>query len=234
MNKYLTILLAFLATTIEAHAQLYIGVHGGTTLPTGYYAESKMSDGEWLLNGGHQFKCGAGQGFTAGLDLAYVMPFLSELSLLLEGEYMQSEPNEDVKKYHSLHYPDGDYTLPKYRNIPILLGFRYCYPLGKYYDLYGEALGGVNIRSITPYTRGLVVSNYENATTMALRFGAGIVVRDLVTLGASYSVMGKTPLEGDYTPYNTKYTSINPTMVSICLGFRINPFKGLSRHVQDY
>lgn len=234
MNKYLTLLVFVLGMTVTANAQLYVGLHGGITLPSGYYAESKMSDGEWLLDGTNQFKVGAGKGFAAGLDIAYAMPFLSELSILLEGEFMQSEPNTDVKKYHEAHADDYEYILPKYRHIPIFLGFRYSYPLGKYYDLYGEALGGVNIRSITPYTRGLYYATYENSTTIGFRIGAGIIVCDMVTLGASYSMLGKSPLEGNYTSTNTKYYKINPTLVSICLGFRINPFKGLSRHVQDY
>ena len=234
LNSQFSIFLLLCLAAPAAKAQVYIGVHGGVTLPSGFYADSKMSDYEWMLAGGHQLKGGAGKGFSAGIDVAYAMPFLSDLSVILEAEFMQSEPNADVKKYHEAHN-DIDHTLPKYRNIPILAGVRYSYPIGKYYDLYGEALGGVNIRSITPYTYGASVFTYDNATTMAFRLGAGVIVRDLVSLGASFSMMGKAPLEGDYSlPSFTKYTSLNPTMVSITLGFRINPFKGLTRHVQDF
>lgn len=218
-----------------ARAQLYIGLHGGATLPTGYYADSKLADGEWMLQGTNQMKVGAGAGFSAGLDVAYAMPFLTDLSVIVEAEFMQSEPNKDVKEWHSKHGTEGEYTLPKYRNIPILAGVRYSYPIGKYYDLFGEVLGGVNIRTITPYTKGLITNTYDNATTMAFRIGAGIVVRDMVTLGAGFTSLGKAPLTGDYdSAADQKYNIVKATMVTVSLGFRINVIKGLNRTVQDY
>lgn len=235
MKRILTLLLTLCCLALPAaRAQLYIGLHGGATLPTGFYADSKMSDYEWMLNGGHQSKAGAGTGYAVGLDVAYAMPFLSDLSVLLEGEFMQSEPNKDVQKYHDIHYPEGGCILPKYRNIPILIGMRYSYPIGKYYDLYGEVLGGANIRMITPYTFSTSVYTYENATTLAFRVGAGIVVRDMVTLGAGFSTLGRAELAGDYSYYDTKFYTMNPTMVTVSLGFRINAVKGLTRNVQDY
>lgn len=234
MNKHLTLLALFIGIAVAAHGQLYIGVHGGATLSTGYYAESKMSDGEWLLDGTNQFKVGAGDGFLTGLDVAYAMPFLSDLTVLLEAEFMQGSVNSDVKKYHNAHANDYEAVLPKFRNIPLLLGARYSYPLGQYYDLYGEVLGGVNIRMITPYERGVNVATYENATTIGFRFGAGIIIRDMVTIGASYTMLGNAPLEGDYNIGNTAFTKLNPTLVTISAGFRLNPFKGLTRNVQDF
>ena len=235
MKRLFTIFLTLCCLAFPAaKAQLYVGLHGGATLPTGMYADSKMSDYEWMLNGGHQSKAGAGTGFAVGLDVAYAMPFLSDLSVVLEGEFMQSEPNSDVKKYHSLHYSEGDCILPKYRNIPILLGLRYSYPIGKYYDLYGELLGGVNIRMITPYSIYTSQYTYENATTFAYRIGVGVVVRDMVSLGAGFSVLGRAELKGDYSYYDTKYYTMKPTMVTVSLGFRINAIKGLNRTVQDF
>jgi len=236
MKKHITLLFAFCCLALPAaRAQLYIGLHGGATLPTGYYADSKLADGEWMLMGTNQMKVGAGKGFTAGLDVAYAMPFLSDLAVVVEGEFMQSDPNEDVKKWHDLHGEEGEYTLPKFRNIPILAGVRYSYPLGKYYDLYGEVLGGVNIRTITPYIKGLTTYTYDNATTMAFRIGAGIVVRDMVTLGAGFTSLGSAPLTGDYySAADQKYNIIKATMVTVTLGFRINVLKDLTRHVQDF
>lgn len=235
MKRHVTLFLTLCCLALPAaRAQLYIGLHGGATLPTGYYADSKLADGEWMLQGSNQMKVGAGTGFAAGLDVAYAMPFLSDLSVLVEGEFMQSEPNKDVKKWHSLHGSEGEYVLPKYRNIPILAGVRYSYPIGKYYDLFGEVLGGVNIRMITPYTWGPKTNTYDNATTMAFRVGAGIVVRDMVTLSAGFTSLGNAPLTGDYySAADQKYNIVKATMVTVSLGFRINVIKGLTRNVQD-
>lgn len=237
MKKTLLFLLVFslyLLPSLSSRAQLYVGLHGGTTLPTGFYADSKLSDGEWMLDGSHQRKVGAGTGFTAGLDVAYAMPFFNDLSVVLVGEFMQSEPNKEVKKWHENHADEGEYTLPKYRNIPILLGLRYSYPIGKYYDLYGEALAGVNIRMITPYIKGDRTFTYDNATTFSFRVSAGFVIRDMVSIGAGFTSLGKAVLSGNYGYSDTKYNIMNPTMVTVTLGFRINVLKGLTRNVQDY
>ena len=236
MKRLFILFLTLCSLALPAvRAQLYIGLHGGATLPTGYYADSKLADGEWMLQGTNQMKVGAGAGFSAGLDVAYAMPFLTDLSVIVEAEFMQSEPNKDVKEWHSKHGTEGEYTLPKYRNIPILAGVRYSYPIGKYYDLFGEVLGGVNIRTITPYVWGARTNTYDNATTMAFRIGAGIVVRDMVTLGAGFTSLGKAPLTGDYySAADQKYNIVKATMVTVSLGFRINVMKGLTRNVQDY
>jgi len=235
MKRHIPLLLALCCLALPAaRAQLYIGVHGGATLPTGFYAESKLADGQWMLDGSHQRWGGAGTGFSVGLDVAYAMPFLSDLSVILEGEFMQGEPNKEVKRVHEAHAAEGEYILPKYRNVPILAGLRYSYPIGKYYDLFGEVLAGVDIRMITPYTKGERVFTYDNASTFAFRIGAGFVVRDMITLGAGFSSLGKSVLTGEYGYSDTKYNMLSTTMVTVSLGFRINVFKGLTRNVQDF
>ena len=55
----------------RAEAQLYVNLHGGLTLPQGDYADSRMSDHEWMLAQGHQHKGGAGRGWAAGLEVSY-------------------------------------------------------------------------------------------------------------------------------------------------------------------
>lgn len=271
----LLILGTYLFLPAIAHGQMYIGLHGGVTLPSGYYAESRMSDHEWMLTGNNQLKAGAGKGFFGGLDISFPMPFHTKLEAVLTAEYLQGNVNADIQNYYQRvanKYSNCDQyelILPRFQNIPVLLGLHYNYRIGTYYDLYGEVLAGVNFRKITPWQQsyssssytdsdGQTFSNfsslerykYDDATTFAFRIGAGILIRKLVTVGASYTVLGKAPLQWDYTrsgTYNTPlgvhetvntthvtYADLNPTMVCVVLGFRINPFKGLRRHVQDY
>lgn len=257
-KKFLLLSAAWLLCLLPLRAQFYIGVHGGVTLPTGYYGDSRMSDYEWIImNPEHQLRAGAGTGFSAGVDFSFPMPFLSDLSALITVDYMQSGPNKDVSNYYANHYQEEDgVVLPKYKNIPILLGLRYSYPLGTFYDLYGEAQMGVNIRQITEFrypvnSKTTFSYQYDNCYSMAFHLGVGVMIKDIVSVGAGVNLMGKGPLKGistetitfdtpegpdeasDSEPYTPTYTTIKPTMVYINLGFHINPFKNYTRRVQE-
>lgn len=264
----LPLLLLLLPLGNSLRAQAYIGVHGGVTLPTGYYADSKLCDFEWIfLNPGHQKKVGAGTGFFGGIDLAYAMPFAKGLSLQITGEYMQSGFGKDVQDYLDREVEAGtaahekyEMVCPQLRNIPVMAGLRYSYPLGVYYDLYGEVMAGVNFRTITDWKifssdENLSVDEvwqYDQSKTFAFRLGVGVVVRDIVTLGASYTMLGQSTLQYDYSRTDTRTTAagtqhyiddsrfddehytFNPSMVMITLGLRITPFRSMTRHVQDF
>ena len=273
-KKFLLLTAAWLLCLLPLRAQFYIGVHGGVTLPTGYYGDSRMSDNEWMMTEGHQLRAGAGTGFSGGVDFSYSMPFLNDLSVLFSVDFLQSGPNKDVRNYYNgtfakryENYDDYEMILPKYRNIPILLGLRYSYPLGTFYDLYGEAQMGVNIRQLTAWQLSFASGEfktddgvlpsytyketyaYEDRVTLAFHLGAGIMIRDIVSVGAGVHLLGKAPLSWDNTvttSYNTPggkhegsatdhrdYTDMNPTMVFINLGFHINPFKNYTRRVQE-
>lgn len=232
MKKTALILpLLLAAALLPCRAQLSVALHGGATLPQGFYADSRMSDNEWMLAEGHQHKAGAGRGWSAGIDIAYAIPALPDLEALLSASFMQSPVADDVQEYYNLKFtqryrscPYYEMQLPSYRNIPILLGIRYGYPLGGIFRFYGEALAGLNIRMITDWTmaysapgwpqgtQGTLddysntdLRTYSRATTFAFRFGAGFLIKDIAKcpldfrLGASYNILGAAPLSWDRT-----------------------------------
>ena len=271
----LTVLLLAAGATRPTAAQIYINAHGGITLPQGYYAESRMSDHEWMLAQGNQHMAGAGRGWSVGIELSYAMPFHKNLELALAADFMQSGMNRDVQDYyqttHAAHYSQCsryEMTLPRYRNIAVMAGVRYCYPLTTLFDLYGEAMAGVNHRIITDWTlaytsgdwtpqEGMDFAEYNNlklysytpATTFAFRVGVGILIKKIVSVGASFCMLGDGPLAWDqeeiarYSIYgqphenrnqiHQDYFSINPTLVSVTLGIRLKVFSG-ARRVQDW
>lgn len=273
--KLLLVFSFYLLVSLALRAQLYVGVHGGATLPQGFYAESRMSDNEWMFAEGHQLKGGAGRGWDAGIDISIAMPFHPSLEIAFTADFMQSGPNRDIREYYEISYTRRysqcsyyDMRLPQLRNIPIFLGVRYCYPVTIGIDLYGEALAGINHRLITdwvltftsdPWTpqenleypeyNNIDIRTYTPATTFAFRLGAGVLIKKKVTLGASFQMLGKAPLAwdrnvttrydvyGQICEYNTSthtdYTDLNPTLVLVQLGYRLNPFSG-ARHVQDW
>ena len=279
MRKYIPVILSLLTLAAgvshQAHAQLYVGLNGGITLPQGFYADSRMSDHEWMFAQGHQLKAGAGRGWAAGIEISYAMPFHKSLEAVVCGEFMQSGASRDVQDYYqkvyARHYDQCslyEMHLPRFRNIPLMAGLRYCFPLNTIFDLYGEAMAGMNIRTITDWTtayadanwqqpegeqsyefNNLKIYRYTPATTFAFRLGAGILVKKKVSIGASFYMMGKAPLSWDQEEtvrYNiageikentntnhVDYFTINPTLVLVSIGFRLQAFSG-ARHVQDW
>ena len=271
MKRYLFLLL--LITSVSAKAQLYIGVRGGVTLPQGYYAESHMSDNQWMFTQGHQKMAGAGRGWSGGVDVSFALPVHPALEITFQADYLQSGVSRNVAEYYDLRWSSrfqhcSQYLmeLPKLRNIPIMAGVRYAYPTSKTIDFYGEALAGVNLRYISDWNFAYSGSDwpiavpqsfsdyacvdlrtYAPATTFAFRLGAGFIIAKKVTIGASYNVLGASPLVWDqtvssrYDSYgniidNTRtehvdYYDINPTMLIVHLGFRL-PAGG--RTVQDW
>lgn len=277
--KRLPLLLAlFLALPfcpLPAQAQLYIGLHGGITLPQGDYADSRMSDNAWMFNQGHQHLAGVGRGWAGGLDINFAMPFLPDLEAVMSADFMQSPMNNDVRQYYEAVYTRRysqcsryEMHLPQLRNIPLLAGVRYSYPLSTLFDLYGEALIGANLRTITDWTLAYAnpewtqgdgqsfsdydnerTCTYDNAWRFAFRLGVGILVKEQVSLSAGFYRLGNAPLSWDeeevvrYTVYgdlrenrtsrHIDYHGLNPTLLLVSLGFRLNPFQG-ARHVQDW
>lgn len=256
MKKYTPFLLFALLLTAggyrHAAAQLYVNIHGGITLPQGYYAESRMSDHEWMLAQGHQLKAGAGRGWATGLEISYAMPFHTNLETVLSSEFMQSGVSRDVKDYYeqvyALRYSQCskyEMTLPRFRNVPVLAGVRYCYPLTTLFDLYGEALAGINFRMISDWTiafaegnwtavdgqefaeyNNVKVCRYTPTTTFAFRLGVGILIKKTVSVGASFNMLGKGPLSWEqeeitrYSIYNNVRENHNTNQIDY---FSINP-----------
>ena len=221
-------LLVLLATPPALHAQFYVGVHGGISLPQGLYAESRMSDNEWMFAEGHQLKAGAGKGWSAGIELSYAMPFHPNLEISFIANYLQSPANRDVRNYYESVYPRRyaqcslyEMELPRFRYIPLFLGVRYSYPLAGEINLYAEALAGANIRIISdwflactlepwslheelayPEYNNVDLRSYSPATTFAFRLGMGVLIKKKYTLGASYQMLGKAPLAWERTTIN--------------------------------
>ncbi len=224
-HRFVFLLLLCLATVAQVQAQFYVGVHGGLTLPEGIYSESRMSDNGWMFTEGHQWLAGAGKGWSAGVDMSFAMPFHPSLELVLSAEYMQSGVNKDVKDYYDYIYrarysncAKYSMQLPKFRNIPVLLGVRYAYPVTKGIDFYGEVLAGINVRHISDWTLSYASGDwstgdgqqlaeynnedrrvYEKATTFAFRVGAGFLFKKKVTVGADFNILGPSPLVWDRT-----------------------------------
>lgn len=204
-------------------AQLYLGAHLGLSLPQADYADSRMSDNQWMFSEGHQQWAGAGRGWGGGLSVDYALPFHPNLEIAFEADYLRGGVNRDVREYYQFSFQNRysqcshyQMVLPKFQHISLRLGMRYCYPLGGIFDFYGEALAGVNFRLVSDwallYTRnewvpveGIEYPEYDNvdirkydpAATFAFSVGTGVLIKKSVSVGASLMMLGSSPLSWD-------------------------------------
>ena len=247
-----SLFLFFLLSFAVAQAQLYIGVRGGVTLPQGFYAESRMSDNQWMFTQGHQKMAGAGRGWSGGVDVSFALPVHPALEITFQADFMQSGVSKNVKEYYDIRWATrfqncSQYLmqLPKLRNIPIMAGVRYAYPASTTIDFYGEALAGVNLRYISDWNFAYSPADwpvdqpqsfddyacadlrtYAPATTFAFRLGAGFIIAKRVTLGASFNMLGAAPLEWDRTDiarYNIYGTIVENSRTEHVTHTDINP-----------
>lgn len=274
MKRLLISLASLLCLCSLSQAQFKVGVHVGPTLASGYYSESQMSDQRWLLQG-ESLLGGAGAGVGTGLEVSYRVPGIKGFDVLFQGDYLYSGLNSDCKSHVDNEIVRGEqdfdnytYTPARYHNVPLMLGVRYTFPLNSVYGFYGEAFCGLNIRHINSmvvdysdgsYTnpdgitlndyRNLKQRDYLNATTFAFRLGAGIMIKDMVSVGASFNRLGSAPVQGSYTRYSCNnipspggvqefkdvkdftYAEVNPTMVFISVGYHFNPFKKVRKMI---
>lgn len=223
LHKRAALLLAFLAMACAAKAQVYVGLHGGAALPTGYYGESCIADNGWLFDGSNGKMAGVGAGFAAGIDVAYALPFHTNLEVLLKAQYLQNGCNRNLRTHFNEAYPksvgthSSQYgyavTLPTHRNVALQTGLCYAYPVAKCIDLYGEALCGIAFRLVSPFVLTVDASNYQlhdgqifdnynnrenytysNSLAFSCQGGAGFLIAKCVTLGASFLWLGSRSL----------------------------------------
>lgn len=103
--------------------------------------------------------------------------------------------------YDKMYYP-GDYSLPKYFNVPILAGLQYEKTISDGLNLFGEAGVGLNILKITNLS--YEEDNYEELTTfkpsvgLGFKIGAGIVLQEKYTISLNYLGLGSHKVKYEY------------------------------------
>lgn len=206
----------------------------------GGFAESDIDKGKWSLASKSKDNGGAGTGFNVGLKLKFDIHSVSGLGVVVGADFFYNGMNSDVKDA-SDDDENGDITLPKYLNIPVMVGLNYEHAISSSCKLYGEVALGLNFRIITDITvEGFAQSNYDGsmypyeltidydrATSFGFQLGAGIVVNDRYSLGLHYYILGSSKIkaesvfESEYSTDSEKYPTgkITPSILSLQLGY---------------
>lgn len=165
---------------------------------------------------------GAAVGFNAGLKW-YFNVGVKGLGVMLSVDGFYNGPNADLKDayrnnegsssiFGELIGDSFSYTyIPKYINVPAMLGLNYTYHINPNFGVYVEAGAGGNVRFITDMqhvAEGHLLTNnvlikttqsYDKAFTFAYQAGAGIEVAKNFVIGCSFYNLGTAQVKGDQT-----------------------------------
>jgi hypothetical protein len=212
----------------QSKAQADFSIHVGMASPLGSFADSRAQKGlvAWQDK---TDRAGAGLGFDAGMKFRFKVPAVKGLGIIATADLFYNGANSDVKDWaqdfvdEQLDYSNVDefsLTLPKYVNIPVMIGANYEYKVANGIKLWGEFGLGVNFGMITDlvlYGSGddyfyeydeygnqyfidgeeLTRYSYETNTSFAYQIGAGIMLANQFSIGLHYYALGSQKVKGE-------------------------------------
>lgn len=235
-------------------AQTDFSIHLGGALPLGSYADSQdipnsFQDGNYEIAWNTKTnKAGAALGLNLGAKLRFNLPAIKGLGVIATADLFFNPSNKEARDFfedymmvtmENIGIRKYDISIPKYINIPIMLGLNYEYNIKDNVKIWGEGGVGLNIGIITDLTMEaseydyefLSEFNYDNQYTLGFQLGAGVLLSEQLSIGLHYYNLGSQRIEGIM-----KYTStsdygaegdrargsldrINPNMLILRLGY---------------
>lgn len=249
MKNILTKLCCFTIAVILGvncvNAQTDFSIHVGGSFPFGKYADYALSpnstpDGNGIIAWNIKTdRAGAAMGFNLGTKLRFNIPSIKGLGIIATADLFINPSNKEIKdsfedfmilfcSQNSIS--NYDFSIPKYFNIPIMLGLNYEYALGNNVKIYGEAGAGVNIGIISNLDMNFkeqdfdYVSNveYENQYSFAFQAGVGLLLSEKLSLGVHYYNLGSQKVKGNLR-YRATWNGGGNSERANLMGDRINP-----------
>lgn len=254
--KKITLLIVAILGVNCASAQTGLSVHVGLASPLGSFGEAHNAMGlvididDMVWNDKESTIGGAGLGFNLGAKYE-LFTLKKDLNIFASADLFYNTMCSEVKKLNDAEVEgwveDGYYDeyyeiLPKYINIPIMLGVDYEYSIINNIKVWGEAAIGLNLGFLTDNKSGYKSSssmigtadgvyNYKINTSLAFQIGGGVKVNDKYSLGVHYYSLGSRTIKAEYKGESTRsgethsysetytYGKINPGILTIRLGY---------------
>lgn len=252
--KRIALLIIVILGTNCVKAQTDFSIHLGGALPLGSYAESQdtpnsLQNGDYIIAWNTKTnKAGAALGLNFGAKLRFNLPAIKGLGVIATADLFFNPSNKEARDWgedywmilmENFNVKNYDINIPKYINIPIMLGLNYEYNIKDNVKIWGEGGVGLNICIITDLIMKaseydyefLAEINYDNQYTLGFQLGAGVLLSEQLSIGLHYYNLGSQRIEGIM-----KYTStsdygaegdrargsldrINPNMLTLRLGY---------------
>lgn len=252
--KRIALLIIVILGTNCVKAQTDFSIHLGGALPLGSYAESQdtpnsLQNGDYVIAWNTKTnKAGAALGLNLGAKLSFNLPTIKGLGVIATADLFFNPSNKEARDcfedywmilMENFNVKNYDISIPKYINIPIMLGLNYGFNIKDNVKIWGEGGVGLNIGIITDLIMEaseydyefLAEINYDNQYTLGFQLGAGVLLSEQLSIGLHYYNLGSQRIEGIM-----KYTStsdygvegdrvrgsldrINPNMLTLRLGY---------------
>lgn len=252
--KRIALLIIVILGTNCVKAQTDFSIHLGGALPLGSYAESQdtpnsLQNGDYVIAWNTKTnKAGAALGLNFGAKLRFNLPAIKGLGIIATTDLFFNPSNKEARDFfedymmvtmENIGIRKYDISIPKYINIPIMLGLNYEYNIKDNVKIWGEGGVGLNIGIITDLTmeaseydwRYLAEINYDNQYTLGFQLGAGVLLSEQLSIGLHYYNLGSQRIEGimkytstsDYGAEGDRaivsFDRINPNMLTLRLGY---------------
>lgn len=257
--KKLILTAALLLFTGATFAQFQFSVHLGGSLPTGDFGKTQISNEDIyssVLFNDYGEQGNAGPGFNLGVKGKGSLP-VEGLGLIATVDGFYNSLNKDMYKFRERNlnsvYDGGDYRdvameikLPRYINIPVMLGLNYQMDFSDAFGIWVEVAAGLNVRIITDFgTENFEwegdlwyhIKNevdYKTSVCFAYQMGLGAMFANRISLGIHYYNLGNKSLTrtesqtsiDDYGgeslfifPTNDGYQKLKSSMFVLRLGY---------------
>lgn len=192
MKKTLWISLLFLIVqAISAHSKNEIQI--GIAIPNSYFGDNATN--RFYLEGLGRAGC-AYTGVFVNYKYLFPIKNIENLYGSVSLSAFYNDLNYDIKDwYEDLMMFATKYSIPKYLNIPLILGCQYEKHLSTSLNWYGEIGAGVNMLYISKF--GYDEHNYYHfrqsfkpSFKVAYKVGTGILINNKYTIGFAYSGLG--------------------------------------------
>ena len=184
----------------------------------------------------------AGIGANVGFDVTVTLP-VEGLGVFGGIDMFINTNNSDIRSYFEdwgkeIEKEPGissaEFNLPNVINIPILFGLNYLHDFNNIVGIWGEAAVGPNFRLISnfkqeikytalqtdlegrTYDEETITYDYDAATTLGFKLGAGVMLWDKMSIGLDFYALGNAKIngkeefkEGDYSLYKNDFKGNN-------------------------
>ncbi|MDL2224310.1 porin family protein [Bacteroidales bacterium OttesenSCG-928-M06] len=216
MKKTILLISFFTCFVLAIHAQTQtvvntespsFQIHAGVVLPMGDFGSGDIKKNS--IDGKQGF---AGTGFNVGAKYYHPIASAKNLSLIFGLDIYYNGLNSDMKDWKDeMENDDTEVKLPAYMNIPLTAGVNYSYPINPNFDIYGEAVIGLNYSKMTKvkieteeeyygeYYSLEEETQYDPAFGFTFGLEAGILINKKYSISVRYNNLGSYNYKGKVT-----------------------------------
>lgn len=187
MKKITLLIVSFFFIISGLFGQENFQFHMGFGFPKSELADS--DEDNWIDEGsGH-----AATGFNIGFKLFKPLS-VEHLNFILSADIFYNDLNSDAKDEFDSN--NWEYVIPKYLNIPIMLGLNYEYRMQDDFSIYAEGGLGIDLLKITnlkeTYQKDdyFGKNTYSISTKMGYNIGFGVNFKEKYNISLNYYGLG--------------------------------------------